>query len=131
LLERRRGAAVLCCNLLGQVQLEQPDEQQRRFQVEFVRRILPALADRRWASFHDRWSLDRDAAEPKPTTAHFPRRPSDEELAATWFGSTGVPITAFEHQASALFPETWPRRYFSWQLTPRALHVVEGVAGIP
>jgi hypothetical protein len=131
LLDRRPRASVLFCNLLGQVQIDLADEQQERFQAEFRRRLLPLLAGRRWASFHDRWSLERGqhALPSPPTTLSFERRPSDEELAAAYFGSVGAPVTAFDHGASALFPDAWPRRYFSWQLTPQALHVVEGVSG--
>jgi hypothetical protein len=132
-LERRPRASVLFCNLLGQVQIELADELQERFQAEFRRRILPLLAERSWASFHDRWSLDRQqhASSSPPTTLSFGSRPSDEELGCTYFGAAGAPITAFDHGASSLFPDAWPRRYFSWQLTPRALHVVEGVSGGP
>jgi hypothetical protein len=132
-LERRPRASVLFCNLLGQVQIELADEQQARFQLEFERRLLPLLARRRWASFHDRWSLDREqrAYAPPPTTLAFDRRPSDDELGDALFGAASAPVTAFDHGASALFPEAWPRHYFSWQLTPHALHVVEGVSGGP
>jgi len=132
-LERRPRAAVLFCNLLGQVQIDLPDEQQERFQLEFRRRVLPLLAGRPWASFHDRWSLDRAQHElPAPPAAlSFEQRPSDEQLGVAYFGAAGAPITAFDHGASALFPDAWPRRYFSWQLTPRALHVVEGVSSGP
>jgi hypothetical protein len=130
LLERRPRASVLFCNLLGQLHWQLPEEaQQQRFQTEFKRRILPLLAGRNWASFHDRWSLDRDQAEPKPPTLRFERLPSDHELGVACFGASGAPVTALDHGTSQLFPEALPRRYFSWQLTPDALHLVEGVAG--
>lgn len=131
LLERRPRASLLFCNLLGQVQIDLVDDLQERFQSEFRRRVLPLLAGRRWASFHDRWSLDRaqDASPAPPTALRFERRPSDEQLALACFGAVGATVTAFDHGASSLFPDAWPRRYFSWQLTPQALHVVEGVSG--
>ena len=128
LLERRPAASVLFCNLLGQVQLDLSEEQQLRFQAAFKLRVLPLLVWRCWASFHDRWSLARDVGEPSPPTLSFERLPSDPELAAACFGASGAPLTVVDHGASALFPEAWPRRYFSWQLTPQALHIVEGVA---
>ena len=133
LLQRRPRASLLFCNLLGQVQIDLAEEQQERFQAEFKRRLLPLLAGRFWASFHDRWSVNRDqhAAPAPPLTLSFESRPSDEQLGRAYFGAAGAPITAFDHGASALFPVSWPRRYFSWQLTPRALHVVEGVSGGP
>ncbi len=129
LLERRPMASVLFCNLLGQVQLELPDQQQQRFQAEFRRRVLPQLAGRAWASFHDRWSLDRNEREAPPPPLAFERLPSDDELGVACFGPSGPVVTAFDHDVKALFPEAWPRRYFGWQLTPQALHVVEGVSG--
>jgi hypothetical protein len=133
LLERRPRASVLFCNLLGQVQIDLAEEQQERFQAEFKRRVLPLLAGRIWASFHDRWSVNHEqhAAPAPPLTLSFESRPSDEQLGCAYFGAAGAPITAFDHGASALFPDAWPRHYFSWQLTPGALHVVEGVSGGP
>jgi hypothetical protein len=128
-LQRRPRASVLFCNLLGQLHWELPEEQQARFRAEFARRVLPLLSGRSWASFHDRWSVDGAQAPGLATTLHFPRCPSDEELAAACFGPSAAPVTALDHGASQLFPEALPRSYFGWQLTPRALHVVEGVAG--
>jgi hypothetical protein len=129
-LELRPRASVLFCNLLGQVPLVLADADQQLFASEFRRRLLPRLSGRHWASFHDHWSLDYDArAEPVPIARDFECAPSDEELGVAWFGSSGAPVTALAHGAGALFPEAWPRRYFSWQLTPRALHVIEGVSG--
>jgi hypothetical protein len=127
-LQRRPLASVLFCNLLGQVQLELSDERRQRFEDEFRRRLWPLLASRRWTSFHDRWSLDGEARARPPETLRFPRLPTDDELGTAYFGETGAPVTVLDHGASSLFPDTLPRRYFSWQLTPDALHIVEGVA---
>lgn len=130
LLERRRPAAVLFCDLLGQVQLELADAERARFQAEFRRRLGPELARRRWASFHDRWSLDRGIQEPAvPASIALDHAPSDDELGAALFGAQGAPITVLDHATVELFPEPGPRRYFSWQITPRALHIVEAVSG--
>ncbi len=128
-MRQRPHSAVLFCNLLGQLQLGLSDDAQHQFQAEFGRRILPLLEGRPWASFHDRWSLDRGRDEPTPTTRSFDRLPSDDELGVAWFGPAGAPVTVLDHGTSRLFPEALPRRYFSWQITPRALHVVEAVAG--
>lgn len=129
-LARRPGAAVLFCDLLGQVQLELFEPQQRRFQDAFRQRILPALEGRRWASFHDRWSLDRAAdAPPVPDALELDHVPSDQELGAALFGAAGPDVTVLDHGASELFPEPGPRRYFAWQISPGALHIVEAVSG--
>jgi len=128
LLQRRPRAAVLFCNLLGQLHWELGDEQERRFRAEFRRRIWPQLASRSWASFHDRWSVQGSASERMPTTLRFERLPGDDELGVACFGAAGAPVTALDHGTSQLFPDAWPRRYFGWQLTPHALHVVEGAS---
>ncbi|HYP90005.1 MAG TPA: hypothetical protein VEQ59_17670 [Polyangiaceae bacterium] len=129
-LERRPRAAVLFCNLLGQLQLELGHDEQQRFVREFRRRIVPQLAGRRWASFHDHWSLDRDVTAPAvPSPIALPHIPSDEELGRACFGPDGAAVTVLEHGTRELFPEPGPRRYFAWQLTPSALHVVEAVSG--
>jgi hypothetical protein len=128
LLQARPGASVLFCNVLGQLSFGLSDEQQRQFHDGFRKRVLPALEGHPWASFHDRWSLDRDCQEPHPEQASYDALPSDRALGEAWFGTQGSPVTVLDHDTSGLFPAAWPRRYFSWQITPTALHVVEGVS---
>jgi hypothetical protein len=130
LLQQREHAAVLFCNLLGQVQLELSSDEQIAFVREFQRRVLPQLARRRWASFHDRWSLDRGLDEPEPPREiELDHVPSDDELGVACFGPEGAPLIVLDHATAELFPEPGPRRYFAWQITPRALHIVEAVSG--
>jgi hypothetical protein len=129
LLQARPGAAVLFCNVLGQLHFGLSDEQQQRFRRAFRERIVPALSGRVWASFHDRWSLDRDRHEQSAQRAAFDGLPSDRALGQAWFGEEGATVTVLDHETSELFPSTWPRHYFAWQITPGALHVVEGVSG--
>ena len=128
-LDRHPKASLLFCNLLGQLLCDLSDDDEARFKGAFETRILPRLSGRRWASIHDRWSLDRDAAELSPLSLSFPTCPSDEQLGVAYFGPSGAPVTALDHAMSGLFPEAWPRSYFSWQITPRALHVIEAVSG--
>src|SRR5205085_12663757 len=92
LLARRPRASVLFCNLLGQLHWDLPDEQQQQFRSELERRVLPLLASRSWASFHDRWSIELEApqAETLPPMLRFERRPSDDELGAAYFGAEGA-----------------------------------------
>jgi hypothetical protein len=127
-LERRPRAAVLFCNVLGQLHFALSEQQQERFQSEFVRRIVPALAGRAWGSFHDYWSVDwRHGQAAVPEHAAFEQQPRDAALADAWFGSEGPTVTVLDHGTSQLFPAALPRDYFSWQITPRALHVIEAV----
>jgi hypothetical protein len=130
LLERWPAASVLFCNVLGQLHFELDDAQQARFTAEFRRRVWPALRERAWASFHDRWSFDcpRDAAA-EPGSLHFERLPNDQQLAEAYFGAEQPAVTALDHGTTELFPETLPRDYLSWRITPRAQHLVEAVAG--
>jgi hypothetical protein len=129
LLERWPSAPVLFCNVLGQLHFALSEAQHERFRQAFRERLLPLLAGRRWASFHDRWSLDwREGTQWLPASREFPRLPSDAELAEAWFGPGSEPVTALDHGTTALFPESLPRSYFGWQLTPTALHVVEALS---
>ncbi len=128
LLRQRPSATVLFCNLLGQLHFVLSERQQTEFQEAFRARLLPALAGRRWASFHDRWSLDRSAREPSPVMRSFTSQPDADTLARAWFGAHGPAVEVLDHATTELFPREWPRRYFSWQITPTALHVVEGVS---
>lgn len=129
LLAQRPEACVLFCNVLGQLHFALSDEQHELFQRRFRERVVPQLRGRRWASFHDRWSLDWQAEEPLPSPRRFFRRPSDEELGRACFGAEGPPLEVMDHGTSELFPAELSYDYFCWQLTPRSLHLVEAVTG--
>jgi hypothetical protein len=132
LLDERPEASVLFCNLLGQLQFGLSEAEHAAWRAAFQSRVLPALAGRRWASFHDRWSLERAASEPElPPRTSFERAPSDEELGRALFGraASTMTVTVVEHGTAGLFPEAGLHHYFVWQLTPAALHVVEAVSG--
>jgi hypothetical protein len=128
-LERRPRAAVLFCNMLGQLHFELTDDEHLRFQGEFARRIVPALGGHAWASFHDRWSFDLEPDPALPERLEFERKPEETTLAEAWFGADGPTVTALDHGTSQLFPDVLPHCYFAWQITPHALHVVEAVSG--
>jgi hypothetical protein len=129
LLAQRPQAAVVFCNVLGQLQFGLSDREQAQLVSEFQRRLLPALQGRAWASFHDRWSFDLEPDGQRLLEREFPNAPSELELGQAWFGSDGPELSAFDHGTAELFPAQLPRRYFGWQLTPHAYHLVEGVAG--
>jgi hypothetical protein len=126
LLASRPRAAVLFCNVLGQLHFGLSDDEHARFQEQFRRRIVPLLAGRPWASFHDRWSLDAGVTEPRPPLV-FPALPSPQDLGRAWFGSVGPPLAVLDHGTAELFPSELPRRYFGWQISADAFHLVEGV----
>lgn len=128
-LERWPNASVLFCNVLGQLHFGLDDAQQARLVSEFRCRLWPALRGRTWASFHDRWSFDAPSLPPHSGSLYFERLPNDEQLADAYFGPGQQAVTALDHGTTELFPETLPRDYLSWQITPRALHLVEALAG--
>lgn len=127
LLDERPRAAVLFCNVLGQLHFGLPDEEQERFREAFRERIVSRLMTRAWASFHDRWSLDWAANAADPAPLRFAARPSENELGQGLFGAAGPSVTVLDHGTAELFPAELPRRYLSWRITPRALHVVEAL----
>jgi hypothetical protein len=124
-LERRPQAALLFCNVLGQLHFGLNEEQQIALPRNFRRRIGPQLGKRAWASFHDRWSLD--SAEVLPLHASFAERPSDDELGRRFFGAAGPAVEVLDHGTAELFATELPRRYFSWRVTPSAAHIVEAL----
>jgi hypothetical protein len=125
-LAERPESAVLFCNVLGQLHLGVDERQHGAWCEAFRLRVYPQLAQRPWASFHDRWSLD--GPEPLLTSsASFASRPEDDELARSLFGEEGPALTVLDHGVDGLFPDHLPRHYFAWPLTPEALHVVEAL----
>lgn len=127
LLDERPRASLLFCNMLGQLHFGLTQAKQEAFHEAFLARIVPRLANRAWASFHDRWSLDWQADAPEPPSLRFAKRPSDDELGQGLFGAAGPPVTVLDHGTAELFPAELPRRYVSWRIAPRALHVVEAL----
>lgn len=129
LLSQRPRAAVLFCNLLGQLTLALSEPQQAHFEAEFRKRVWPRLEGRAWASFHDHWSLDVDDTSPSVVSGElcFDARPSEDELGRAVFGPTGPPVSVLDHGTTELFPSELARRYFSWPIAARTLHVVEAL----
>jgi len=118
LLSVHRSAAVLFCNVLGQLGLERGDYESRLAEISGL------LEGRSWASFHDRFSA---------------RIPTDR-LAKTTSFSTVVPMDAamlqrlgcsgewIDHGTGSVLPVGTLGHYFPWRIVPDRFHWVE--AGI-
>lgn len=113
---------VLFANVLGQIPVH--EEAALR---ESLRQTLAGVS---WASFHDRFS----AGEPAWTypDGEVPRVYTTPELipesATRRFGRK---IEVQEHLASDALSTLEPRRvrYWEWQITPRQVHLIEGMIG--
>ena len=127
LLSKEPKAAILFCNLIGQLPLVLSEVENQR-----LRKVLPELLKgRTWASFHDRLSGPvTPKTGPDPS---FSRRPSDEELLERFYRNSKEATTVsgtlelLDHATDEIFPEELARRYFDWPLTPDFHHLIEGV----
>lgn len=134
LLAAHPEAAVLFCNILGQLPLlgedrapEQDDDAPPEGSYEHFLRALPGvLAGRSWATFHDRLSgpvapQGLDESAPVPWCAA-------EELARRHYSLTDAEDHALlDHRTSALLPEV-PRWQFAWALAPGMFHLIEAMS---
>jgi len=134
LLDAHPGAAVLFCNILGQLPLlgedrdpEQDDDAPPAGSYERWLLGLPeALAGRSWASFHDRLSgpvrpHDIDSATPVPWS-------SSEELVRRHYPPTDDPeLALLDHRTSALCRDA-PRVQLAWELSPGLHHLLEAIS---
>jgi len=134
LLAAHPDAAVLFCNLLGQLPIlgddrapEYTDASPPPGSYEHWLRALPdALGDRSWASFHDRVSgpvcpHGLDDQRPAPWS-------STEDLVRLHYPPTDDPALAlFDHRTDGLRRDV-ARWHFVWELAPGLFHLIEALS---
>ncbi len=108
-------AAVLFCNVLGQLAVERDDH-------ETVLAMLPQMLRRQhWASFHDCYTGDvsmREFASLNPFSLE--RRMKAVDLQRLGLGGEWR-----DHGTGGLFPEQHVRQYFPWWIREDKLHWIE------
>lgn len=109
------GAAVLFCNVLGQLGLERDDYERQLTE-------LPGwLEGRPWASFHDRFSA-RITREEFPSTQPFT---SLEKMGEDMLRELGFGGEWSDHGTERVLPSGVLRHYFPWSITPYRFHWIE------
>ena len=120
LLKAQPKAAVLFCNVLGQLRfsgLDGRDVQAR------IAQIGPLLAGHPWASFHEIMSC-ASAAHPPPLLLPHAQ---DHRALLQQLGLSGEWL---DHEAGSTLPVASPRVIAPWRFAPDRLHLVEmGVGG--
>jgi hypothetical protein len=112
-------AAILFCNILGQLALEREDYEAR------LGELPQWLAGRRWASFHDRYSARIPISKAFEATAFT----SFEKMDAQMLQRLGLSGEWMDHGTDAVLPAGVLRHYFAWHIVPDRLHWIEaGVA---
>jgi hypothetical protein len=119
-------AAVLFCNLLGQVAYLDPAAAESPSFASWKAALARVLAGRAWASFHDRLS-GPVAPRLAGLSALLPAGLSNDELVARFY-PTGIAGELEDHGTADLFPAL-PRRYLAWQVVPARHHLIEAVRG--
>jgi hypothetical protein len=113
-------AAILFCNLLGQIEIKSTTR---------LRKTLEhSLQGREWASYHD--ALSGDAVEFDLEDA--PRKRASLAQMKSWIyvkGPRSGPIKVNAHYAPELFQfrDDLNFRYWQWRITPHYTHLIEGV----
>lgn len=121
LLAKEPDAAVLFCNVLGQLRFAGFDE------AEIAGHLtsLPTLLEGHpWASFHEILSGETQAT---PRTLPLAAAPFGEAL----LQQLGLSGAWLDHGAGAVLPKTAPRDIVPWRFAPERLHLVEmGIGGV-
>jgi hypothetical protein len=111
-------AAILFCNVLGQLGLERDDYEKR------LAELPVRLAGRTWASFHDRYSARIRRGQQMGTPCFTSQEPMDEGmLQRLGFGGEWT-----DHGTGGVLPAGVLRHYFPWYITPRRFHWIEAGA---
>lgn len=114
-------AAVLFCNVLGQLAVEREDH-------EAVLAALPRMLQRHhWASFHDCYTGDisrREFESLAPLSLQ--RRMNADDLQRLGLGGEWR-----DHGTGQLFPEQHSRAYFPWWIHENKLHWIEAATKTP
>lgn len=119
------NAAILFCNVLGQIPLIHREEI-KAHETEFAqwqKDVTTLLLKREFASFHDMYSGSKKFLLPKPGAVIKPG-----EQARFYFDekAAGNNFTLTDHLTNGLF-QNLPRRYFVWSVTPKQHHLIECV----
>lgn len=122
----RQPAAILFCNVLGQVTQLLPSRAQEQRLRALKQQVRAALVGRSWASYHDRVS---GPIAPQIQAVTVPGRWSDAEVITHAYdaASTTTRVELVDHQTQGYFPEDLPHAYFSWPLQRGAFHLIEAV----
>ena len=114
-------AAVLFCNVLGQLAVEREDH-------EAVLAELPGMLQRHhWASFHDCYTSDVSLHEFKSLVPlSLQRRMSADDLQRL-----GLSGEWRDHGTGQLFPAEHSRAYFPWWILEDKLHWIEAATMTP
>lgn len=121
LLATEPDAAVLFCNVLGQLRFagRSEDEAQR-----MIAGITSLVGGRPWASFHEILSGETDLT---PRSLPLAGPPHHEAL----LKQLGLSGEWLDHAASHVLPKGMPRDIVPWRFAPGRLHLVEmGIGGV-
>lgn len=120
-LARHPRASVLFSNVIGQLPLEGPIDE-ASWQARLIE-LRQALEGRRWASYHDWLTF-----EPLPRARHAAVLAAYLENDAMAGPLTGLErVDVIDHLTRGEWTASLPRALFAWSLTPRSLHLIEGV----
>jgi hypothetical protein len=134
LLDAHPDAAVLFCNILGQLPLlgedrdpEQRDDAPPEGSYEhWLLGLAEALEGRTWATFHDRIS---GPVRPRAIDSSAPVAwASSQDIVTGHYPLTDDPDLALvEHRTSVLLPDE-ARWQFVWELAPGMFHLIEAMS---
>lgn len=117
-LSENRRAAVLFCNVLGQLGVERDDYEER------LRQLPKWLVGRSWASFHDRYSSSIVTGAMADSSSFMSVEPMDEVM----LQQLGCSGEWTDHGTGGVFPDGMLRHYFPWRITPSRFHWIEAGA---
>jgi hypothetical protein len=128
-LEENPDAALLFCNVLGQLPLLYAAEikKNERSFAKWQSDLSKLLKGREFASFHDLYSGKKKFLLPKPGAVILPGQQArfyfDEKQTRLKKEET---FSLTDHLTQGLFADR-PRRYFVWSVTPKQHHLIECV----
>ncbi len=122
------GSAILFSNVLGQLGTLFPGWIESPQFQDWKNAITQELKDREFLSYHDRLSGKLIPKLPTRELNNFPRALSNQELIDTFYSNIGAKnAVVMDHYTQGLFDEfSGNRTYFSWDLAPGLLHLIEG-----
>lgn len=120
---------ILFCNFLGQLPALFPELTSVKVWEQWRDEFQKAISHRRWASYHDLYSLSIQGRLVDQKILRKWERDQEgnsEDYLTKVLSSTGRsgPQTIVDHCTQGLFP-TGRRHLFMWQRLPRFLHIIE------
>ncbi len=125
MLKEHPKASVAFCNLLGQLPLE-GEFNEHQWEI-YLNELRLLMKDRHWASYHDLATIEPLPLDRHQIVLNEYANSDGKDLKRALGGMRKKNVMITDHLMRGRWTADLEKRLFAWSLTPKSLHVIEGV----